>query len=89
MNNLNESFKTGVDWIPCIVLLGLNSMIRPMIAPEIEKRLGRNMTDWEWGYYLQESYRKAESESLCQIIRQWRQGFFDRQIIHDFVWEGE
>ncbi|MDD5038665.1 MAG: hypothetical protein PHN78_05050 [Dehalococcoidales bacterium] len=89
MNNFNESFKTGVDLIPCIVLLGLNSMISPMIAPEIEKRLGRKMTDWDWGYYLQESYRKAESESLCQIIRQWRQCFVDRQIIHDFVWEGE
>ena len=49
MNSLNDSLKVGIDLIPCIALLGLTSMIRPMIAPEIEERLGRKMTDWEWG----------------------------------------
>ena len=89
MNNLNESYKTGVDLIPCIALLGLTSMIRPMIAPEIEKRLGRKMADWEWGYYLGESYRKFKVDSLQDMVGQWLQRLADMQIIHDFVWEGE
>ena len=87
MNNLNESFKTGVDLIPVIVLLGLNSMIRPMIAPEIEERLGRKLMDWEWGYYLEESYRKFKADSLQEIVGRYCQRLADMQIIHDFVWE--
>ena len=86
MNSWQDSFKAGMDLIPALVFLGLNSMIRPIVAPELEKRLGRKLTDWEWEYYLQESYRKAKSESQLQIIRQWRRRLTDMQIIHDFVW---
>ncbi|AHB13484.1 hypothetical protein [Dehalococcoides mccartyi] len=89
MNSLNDSLKVGIDLIPCIALLGLTSMIRPMIAPEIEKRLGRKMTDWEWGYYLEESYRKFKADSLQDIVGQWLQRLAVMQIIHDFVWGGE
>ena len=89
MNSWQDSFKKGMDLIPALVFLGLNSMIRPIIAPELEKRLGRKMTDWEWKYYLQESYWKAKAESRQQVVKQWRQCLVDRQIIHDFVWGGE
>ena len=87
MNNLNESFKTGVDFIPCIALLGMTSMIRPMIAPEIEKRLGRKMADWEWGYYLEEGCRKFKVDSPQDMVGQGLQRLAVMQIIHDFVWE--
>ncbi|MEQ4489904.1 MAG: hypothetical protein AAC990_06050 [Dehalococcoides mccartyi] len=86
MNSLNDSLKVGIDLIPCIALLGLTSMIRPMIAPEIEERLGRKMTDWEWGYYLEESYRKFKLDSLQDIVGQWLQRLAVMQIIHDFAW---
>lgn len=87
MNSWQDNLKTGMDLIPALVFLGLNSMLKGILAPEVEKRLGRKLTDWEWECYLQESYRKAEAESRQQIIRQWRQWLVDRQIIHDFVWE--
>ena len=89
MNSLQDSVKTSMDLIPALVFLGLNSMIRPIIAPELEKRLGRKLTDWEWGYYLQESYRKFKVESRQQVVKQWRQQLVDRQIICHFVWGGE
>jgi len=89
MNSWQDSFRKGMDLIPALVFLGLKSMIRPIIAPELEKKLGRTLTDWEWKYYLQESYRKAKVESRQQVVKQWRQQLVDRQIIYHFVWGGE
>ena len=89
MNSLQDSFKKAMDLIPALVFMGLNSMIRPIIAPELEKRLGRKLTDWEWDYYLQESYRKIKVDSLQEIAGQWHQRLADMQTIHDFVWGGE
>lgn len=86
MDNRQESFKTGMNLIPALVFIGTSDMLRGIIAPELEKRLGRTLTDWEWGYYLQESHRKAEAESRQQIFSQWRKRLVDMKIIHDFVW---
>ena len=87
MNRLEESFKTSIDLIQVIVLLGLNPMIRPIIAPELEKKLGRELVDWEWEYYLRESYRKAKVDYQHEIFRQLQQRLADMKIIHDFVWK--
>ena len=86
MNSLQDSFRKGMDLIPALVFMGLNSMIRPIIAPELEKRLGRKLTNLEWQYFLQERGRKSEVDSRQRIVSQWRQRLTDRQIIHDFVW---
>ncbi|WP_103908426.1 hypothetical protein [Dehalococcoides mccartyi] len=88
MDSWQDSFKAGTNLIPALVFLGLNSMIRPLIAPELEQRLGRKLTDWEWEYYLQESYRKAKMDSQQKAIQECRQCLIDRQIILDFVWKG-
>jgi hypothetical protein len=61
-------------------------MLRGILAPELEKRLRRKLTDWEWEYYLQESFQRAKASHQQQIVRQWRQWLVDRKIIHDFVW---
>ena len=50
MNRWQDSLKTGMDLIPVLVFMGLNSMLRGILAPELEKRLGRKLTDWEWEY---------------------------------------
>jgi hypothetical protein len=63
-------------------------MLRPILAPEVEKGLGRKLTDGEWLYYLLESYRKGEAEQRRQIVRQLYQQLADMKIIHDFVWNG-
>ena len=87
MNSLQDSFSVAIDWIPALVFVGMSEMVRKILAYDIEKRLGRKLTDWEWWYFLQESNRKAELESRQRIISQWRQSLTGRQIIHDFVWE--
>ena len=86
MNRWQDSFTAAMDLLPVLVFMGLNSMLRGILAPELEKRLRRKLTDWEWDFYLQESYRRAEIESRQQIVGQWLQWLVDRQIIHDFVW---
>jgi hypothetical protein len=89
MNNWQETFNIGIDLFPVLLFLGLNSMIRPFIEPELEKILGRKPTDWEWEYYLQESNRKAKADSQQKVMQTCRQWLIDRQIIHDFVWKPE
>ena len=87
MNSLEDSFKAAMNLLPAVVFIGLSDMIRGIVAPEVEKRLRRRLTDWEWRYYIIESYRKREVEHQQQIIRQWYQRLIDRKIIHDFVWQ--
>ena len=89
MNSLENSFKAAMNLLPVLVFTGMSDMLRPILAPEIEDKLGRKLTGQEWDYYMQESYRKAEIESLQQTIRQWCQQLVDRQIIRDFVWNKE
>jgi len=86
MNSLEDSFKAAMNLLPALVFIGLSEMIRPLVAPEVEKRLGRKLTEWEWRYYILESYRKREAEHQQQIVREWCQRLVDRKIIHDFVW---
>jgi hypothetical protein len=76
------------DFIPVIALMVVIDMLKSIIASDLEKKLGRKLTDWEWQYYLQESNRKAEADSRQQTTKRWRQYLLDRQVIYDFVWEG-
>ncbi|MFH0896709.1 MAG: hypothetical protein V1850_01500 [Candidatus Bathyarchaeota archaeon] len=90
MNRWQDSLKTGMDLLSALVFIGMSDMLRGIVAPELEKRLGRKLTDLEWEFYLQESYRKAKMEYWQKTVRQWRQWLVDRKIIQDFVWnEGE
>lgn len=75
-----------IEFIPVLVFIGMSDMLRMILAPEIEERLGRKLTDWEWLYYLRESNRKSEIDSRQNIVRQMRQQLTDRKTIHDFVW---
>ena len=86
MNNLEDSFKAAMNLLPAVVFIGLSEMIRPIVAPEVEKRLGRRLTEWELRYYIVESYRKREAEHHQQIVRQWYQILADLRVIHDFAW---
>ena len=75
-----------INFIPVLGFIGTSDMLRGILAHDIEKQVGRKLTDWEWQYYLQESYRKAETDFRQQTVRQWRQRLVDMKIIHDFVW---
>ena len=47
MNSLQDSFKAASNLIPALVFIGMSDMIRPIVALEIEERIGRKLTDWE------------------------------------------
>jgi hypothetical protein len=89
MNSQQDNFKESIDPISVLVYIGLSEMVRSILVHDIEKRLGRKLTDCEWQYFLQESNRKSDMESRQRIISQWRQQLADRQTIHDFVWSRE
>ena len=83
MGNWQASF---INSLPVLMFVCICDMLRPILAPEVEKRLRRKLTDGEWHYYLLEGYRKGEAEYRQQVIRQWCQRLADLKVIHDFVW---
>ena len=89
MNSLRDISVVTTNMIPALVFIGMSDMLRALLAFDVEERLGRKLTDWEWQYFLQERKCKSKAESRQQIVRQCKQQLVDRQIIHDFVWGGE
>lgn len=85
MNRWQDSF---IYFIPVLVFIGMCDMLRGILAPDLEKKLRRKLTDWDWQYYLREGFRKAEADSRQETDRQRLQRSDDMKIIHDFVWEG-
>jgi hypothetical protein len=84
MNRWQDSLT---DYIPIIAFLGTMDMLRVILTPELEKMLGRKLTDWDWGYYLREFFRKVEAGLQQEIAKQRLQRLDDMKVIHDFVWE--
>jgi hypothetical protein len=83
MDNWQDSLT---DFIPVIAFIGMCNILRGLLALELEKKLGKKLTDWEWQYYLHEGFRKAEADLQQEKARQRIQRFADMQVIHDFVW---
>ena len=75
-------------FIPVVVLTVTLNMLRELLAVDIEERIGRKLTDWEWQYFLQERNRKEEAEARQRIVGQWWESEAVRQKIYDFVWNG-
>ena len=86
MNNLEDSFRAAMNLLPVVVYIGLSEMIKPILARDVEERLGRKLTYEEWSYYLREYYRKREAERHQRIREEQYQQLVDLKIIHDFVW---
>ena len=86
MNSLQDVSIANMNLIPALVFIGISDMLRALLSFEMEERLGRKLTNWEWQYFLQERNRKSEAESWQEVISQWQQQLADRQIIHDFAW---
>jgi hypothetical protein len=73
-------------FMPVIGFMGILGMLKPILSPELEKKLGRKLTDWEWEYYLHESFRKFISYFRQEKDRQRLQRLDDMKIIYDMVW---
>jgi len=89
MSSLEDSFRAAMNLLPVVVYMGLSEMIRPILAREVEERLGRRLTYEEWSYYLREYHRKKEAERHQRIVEQRYRQLVDMRIIHDFVWNRE
>jgi hypothetical protein len=74
-------------FMPVIVFMGIIGMLKPILAPELEKKLGRKLTDWDWEYYRHEIFRKLIAELQEEKDRQRLQRLDDMKIIHDMVWK--
>ena len=79
------------DYMNTVFLMAVvpvaNSMIRAFVGAELEKRVGRPLTDWHWQVFRQETGAKA-------CLMAWRDEFdrmcreaAEREIIRKFVWE--
>ncbi len=75
-----------LGFIPVIAVMGTINMVRDFLAFDIERQIGRKLTDWEYQCFLQEKNRKREAEARQQVVSQWRESLAVRQKIHDFVW---
>jgi len=84
MNKWQDSL---INFLPVLMFMWVCDMLRPILAPDVEKILRRKLTDGEWRYYLLESYRKGEAEQRQQMSRQRCQQLADLKIMHDFVWK--
>ena len=75
-----------INFIPILASMVTIDMLKSIMAPELEKKLRRKLTDPEWHFYLREGFRRAETDSRQEIVRQRLQRSDDMKIIHDFVW---
>ncbi len=73
-------------FMPVVVFMGILGMLKPILAPELEKKLGRKLTEWDWEYYQHESFRKLITGLQEEKDRQRLQRLDDMKIIYDFVW---
>ena len=64
MNSLQNISVVTTNWIPALVFIGMSDMLRALLTFEIEERLGRKLTDWEWQYFLRERNQKSEIDSV-------------------------
>jgi len=85
MNSLQNISVVSKNLIPVLVFIEMSDMLRALLTFEIEERLGRKLTDWEWQYFLRERNQKSEIDSRQRIVSHWRQSLTDRQTIHNFV----
>jgi hypothetical protein len=86
MNNSGDYPGLISECMSLVAMMGICQMARDIIAFDVEKRLGRKLTDWEFRYLLREQKRKAEADAREKRIRRLEQEFVDRRVIHDFVW---
>ena len=88
------------DWFECFSSLtqtvmimtmarSIDGIVKAVIATQLEKRLGRPLTDWDWWCYQNELVARAWRRDWDSRLNRQRQMTIDYQIIRNFVWEEE
>jgi hypothetical protein len=83
---IEESFRTGTAMFQAVMFAAIFESYRPAIEIEVEKELGRKMSNDEWRYLICESFKKVQVDRQQEQSKQWFQLLDDRKIIRDFVW---
>jgi hypothetical protein len=73
--------------VPTLVLGVFLNAFNSVTLLDLEKRLGRKLTDWDSQYLTREAQRRVEADSRQEIARQRLKRSDDMKIIHDFVWD--
>ncbi len=84
MNNTIMNLITSVAIMA--VFNDVDRMLRAFIGPELEKILGRQLTEWDWQIYWQEKADRDRYTTWHNSLIQRQQQFVDQQIIRNFVW---
>lgn len=88
---MSDWFKNYCSLMPAFAMVAMmcniDSIARAVIALQLEKRLGRPLTDWDWEVYWLEHANKGRYRAKNPDIDQWLQQLIDWKTIHDFVWE--
>ena len=87
MDNWQHGLQRGMDLLGIMLALStFSDIFKAFIKPELEKRIGRKLTDWDWQAYLRELDKKAEFEAQQEMRIERQARMNDLKIVHDFVW---
>ncbi len=87
MGNWHYGLQSGMNLLGIMLVFStFSDIFKAFIKPDLEKKLGRNMTDWDWQAYLREADKKAEFDAQEKVRRERQARMNDLKIIHDFVW---
>ena len=87
MDDWQHGLQRGMDLLGITLALStFSDIFKAFIKPELEKRIGRKVTDWDWQAYLRELDKKEEFEAQQEMRRERQARMNALKIIHDFVW---
>lgn len=67
MNNMQKIHDAALTTVRFVAFCGAFDMLRLLLAPEIEKELGRKMTDEEWYRHLRKSFEQMSMEERLSL----------------------
>ena len=87
MDNWQSELQKSMDLLGIWLLFdSFCDMFNAFVRPDLEKKLRRKLTNWDWQAYLRETKREAEFVAEEGKRRQRLARMDDLKIIHDFVW---
>lgn len=88
MVNWQNGLQSSMTLLGIMLIFStFGDIFEAFVKPNIERRLGRKLTDWDRQAYLKELNKRAEFEAR-EAKRRERQAIInDLKTIHDYVWE--
>ncbi len=88
MDNWKNSFQIGMNLLGHMLITStFSDIFEAFLKVDLEKRLGRTLTDWDRQAYLIELEKRAKFEAEENLRRERQTIINDLRTIHDFVWE--